>query len=391
MTTFDDILRKLQDAKGDVRAQAVITADFALSVQSPQDRDKLTYTLDAAAVLHWFDLPIMTHMLQVDESEARRLLELLCHFPFVESFPLRGKNASNIHDATRFGWRARLAREQPNLWRQLSAQAAEWFAGRDEISSRIEYAYHLLCADPIRGARHLEELDRHWSGSAHPEHRQSLAQALWELETHGLVEGVARLEVLVCAGESRSARGETAQLGDLASRSVALARTLDHPSGLARAWCLHGDVLQSQGKLEGARAAFDEVLTISRRLAEQDPSNAGWQRDLAVAHSRVGDVLQSQGKLEGARAAFDAYLTISRRLAEQDPSNAGWQRGLALAIHRTARMASSSGAHKRAAELLSEANQIFERLVEKSPEQVVWKTELEQISKELFAIVSHLQ
>ncbi len=343
MTTFDDILRKLQDAKGDVRAQAVITADFALSVQSPQDRDKLTYTLDAAAVLHWFDLPIMTHMLQVDESEARRLLELLCHFPFVESFPLRGKNASNIHDATRFGWRARLAREQPNLWRQLSAQAAEWFAGRDEISSRIEYAYHLLCADPIRGARHLEELDRHWSGSAHPEHRQSLAQALWELETHGLVEGVARLEVLVCAGESRSARGETAQLGDLASRSVALARTLDHPSGLARAWCLHGDVLQSQGKLEGARAAFDEVLTISRRLAEQDPSNAGWQR------------------------------------------------GLALAIHRTARMASSSGAHKRAAELLSEANQIFERLVEKSPEQVVWKTELEQISKELFAIVSHLQ
>ena len=269
MTAFDDILRKLQDATGDVQAQAVITADFALSVQSPPDREKLTYALNAAVVLHWFDLPIMTQMLQVDESEARRRLELLCHFPFVESFPLQGKNASNIHDATRFGWRARLARDQPNLWRQLSAEAAEWFAGRDEISSRIEHAYHLLCADPVCGARHLEELDRHWSGSAYPEQRQSLAQALWELETHGLVEGIARLEVLVCAGESRSARGETAQLGDLASSSVALARTLDHPSGLARACCLQGDVLQSQGKLEAARAAYDEVLTISRRLAEQ--------------------------------------------------------------------------------------------------------------------------
>ena len=38
-----------------------------------------------------------------------------------------------------------------------------------------------------------------------------------------------------------------------------------------------------------------------------------------------------------------------------------------------------------------EAIQIFERLVEKSPEQVVWKAELEQISKELFAIVGHLK
>ena len=86
----------------------------------------------------------MTHMLQVEESEARRRLELLGQFPFVETFPLRGRDARNIHDATRFGWRARLAREQPDLWRKLSAQAAEWFAGRDEILSRIEYAYHLL-------------------------------------------------------------------------------------------------------------------------------------------------------------------------------------------------------------------------------------------------------
>ena len=110
-----------------------------------------------------------------------------------------------------------------------------------------------------------------------------------------------------------------------------------------------------------------------------------------MARSRVGDVLQSQGKQEGARAAFDEVLTISRRLAEQDPSNADWQRELAVTIHKIARMASSSGSHKRATGLLIEAIQIFERLVEKSPEQVVWKEELEQISKELFAIVSHLK
>ena len=38
------------------------------------------------------------------------------------------------------------------------------------------------------------------------------------------------------------------------------------------------DVLRAQGKLAEAHAAFDENLAISRRLANQDPSNGGWQQ-----------------------------------------------------------------------------------------------------------------
>ena len=69
------------------------------------------------------------------------------------------------------------------------------------------------------------------------------------------------------------------------------------------------------------QAAFEEALAISRRLAEQDLNNAGWQSDLAVAHNRLGGVLQGQGKLTEAMAAFEEALAISRRLAEQVPSN----------------------------------------------------------------------
>jgi hypothetical protein len=58
--------------------------------------------------------------------------------------------------------------------------------------------------------------------------------------------------------------------------------------------------LEAQGRLVEAQAAFEQYLMISRRLAEQDPSNAGWQRDLAVVQSRVGDVLEAQGRLEAA-------------------------------------------------------------------------------------------
>ena len=58
---------------------------------------------------------------------------------------------------------------------------------------------------------------------------------------------------------------------------------------------------EAQGKLEKAQAEFKKDLEISLRLAEQDPTNAGWQRDLATAHSRVGGVLEVQGKLEEAQ------------------------------------------------------------------------------------------
>ncbi len=107
-------------------------------------------------------------------------------------------------------------------------------------------------------------------------------------------------------------------------------------------------MLAAQGDLKEARAAFAEALAISRRLAEQDPSNAGLQRELAAAHIRVGDVLAAQGDLKEARAAFAEALAISRRLAEQDPSNAGLQRDQAVAYNRVGGVLEAQGEFKAA-------------------------------------------
>ena len=65
-----------------------------------------------------------------------------------------------------------------------------------------------------------------------------------------------------------------------------------------------GGVLEAQGKLTEALAEYEEDLAISRRLAEQDPSNAGWQSALAAALNRVGGVLEAQGKLTEALASM---------------------------------------------------------------------------------------
>jgi tetratricopeptide (TPR) repeat protein len=118
-------------------------------------------------------------------------------------------------------------------------------------------------------------------------------------------------------------------------------------------------------------------------LAAQDPSNAGWQRDLAVAHARVGDVLQAQGKLEEAQAAFGEYLAISRRLAAQDPSNAGWQRDLAVAYLRIARLESELKSHTAALPFYEEASGIFGGLVKTAPRFAEWAQEKESVDSEL--------
>ncbi|MDQ5768617.1 tetratricopeptide repeat protein, partial [Thiothrix subterranea] len=60
-------------------------------------------------------------------------------------------------------------------------------------------------------------------------------------------------------------------------------------------------------------------------LADNDPSNAGWQRDLAASLSKMGEVLTAQGKLDDAKAVFEKSRDIAQTLADNDPSNAGWQ------------------------------------------------------------------
>ena len=168
----------------------------------------------------------------------------------------------------------------------LSARATGVFAANPAPVGWIEWIFHLLCSDPDRGADELESLDRNWSGVAPPEDCYALASALSEIDAAKLVDGAARVEILLSIAETRNWRGETSRLEQQARDALALAKVVNRPSAQARANALLGDVLEAQGKLTDAQTAFGEYLAISRRLAERDPTNTGWQRDLAVALSR---------------------------------------------------------------------------------------------------------
>ena len=95
-----------------------------------------------------------------------------------------------------------------------------------------------------------------------------------------------------------------------------------------------GDVLVAQGNLPEALKSFRDSLAITERLANADPNNAEWQRDVSVSYNKVGDVLRVQGSLPEALKSYPCQLHDQRGLTEVDPDNAGWQRDLSVSYDK---------------------------------------------------------
>ena len=337
MGLIEHLIQQLEAMKGDLHAQAAAAAEFLVSSQPEATREALRPALDAAAVLRWFDAGLLGKVLEIPEDEARARFEMASALPFVETYRGHGREGRNLHESTRLGWRKRLAREAPERFRLLSGRAAACFAGDVSVGGRIEWIYHLVCGDPDRGGTELEKLDREWSGSARPEDRYTLAAALKELEDSRLLQGRARVWALLSIAWTRVSRGEEAQLTNVAQEVLELARSLGDQRSEADAQCLLGDVLEAQGKLAEAQAAFGEYLRISRRLAEQDPTNACWQRELAVACLRMARLRRRLGSPVAALPLYEEAGRIFAALVERAPGFAEWARDKADADEEVAR------------------------------------------------------
>ena len=137
-----------------------------------------------------------------------------------------------------------------------------------------------------------------------------------------------------------------------------------------------GDVLVAQGRLEEALGAYQDSLAIAQHLAEQDPSHAGWQRDLSVSFDKVGDVLVAQGRLEEALGAYQDSLAIAQHLAEQDPSHAGWQRDLSVSFNKIGDVLVAQGRLEEALGAYQDSLAIAQHLAEQDPSHAGWQRDL---------------
>ena len=100
---------------------------------------------------------------------------------------------------------------------------------------------------------------------------------------------------------------------------------------------------QAQGDLAAALTSYQASHAIFGHLAQADPGNAGWQRDLSSSHIKIGEVQQAQGDLPAALTSYQASHDICDRLAKADPSNAGSQHDLAASHSKIGDCAADAG------------------------------------------------
>ena len=151
-----------------------------------------------------------------------------------------------------------------------------------------------------------------------------------------------------------------------------------------------GEARQAQGDLAGALAAYQAGQAIAERLAQQDPANAGWQRDLAVSHNKIGEARQAQDDLAGALAAYQAGLAIAERLAQQDPANAGWQRDLSVSHEKIGTVRQAQGDLAGALAAYQAGQAIHQRLAQQDPANAGWQRDL-AVSHEKIGTVRQAQ
>ena len=112
-------------------------------------------------------------------------------------------------------------------------------------------------------------------------------------------------------------------------RVLALATTDDRAS--YRYWALLGlgDIRMQRGNLPDALKSYRDSLAIIDRLAQADPGNAGWQRDLSVSYAKVAVVFRSTGENADALTALRQGQAIMARMTQLSPDNAQWKQDLA--------------------------------------------------------------
>lgn len=124
----------------------------------------------AAAIPHWFDGDYLWALVGPELSDNStwgdwaHLLDRLSALPYIELFPGRGYN---LHERSRALLLERLWRDDPMRFRRFSRRAVAYCARRDleDWEWRCEEVYHMLVAEPERGAEALADTGWQWQNS----------------------------------------------------------------------------------------------------------------------------------------------------------------------------------------------------------------------------------
>jgi len=147
----------------------------------------------------------------------------------------------------------------------------------------------------------------------------------------------------------------------------------DPTTALARCLSLHGQLLAEAGQPEAAESLHREALALRQDLAARsdDPETLAY---LATSWSMLGDLAHARGDLDGAEAAFHEVLHLRRRLAD-DTGALRHRRLLSVALGRRGRVLCQQGRRREGCRHLREADELAQALRHLDPGNAAWHME----------------
>jgi tetratricopeptide (TPR) repeat protein len=187
--------------------------------------------------------------------------------------------------------------------------------------------------------------------------------------SYARLAGIQRNMMSADLGETRSALENHQQALKLRSRVLAM-RPGDAAAlrGLAESGVFLGDMLRSEGDLDGAVEAY---RTSEERWAElfdagvDDPIEALHTR--AVLLTKIGIVEASRGEYQTAEIAYDAALALNERVLAMDATRVKNLRNKAVNLERIGDVRSVRGDAEGAYAMFLSAHAIYEELVAQDP------------------------
>jgi tetratricopeptide (TPR) repeat protein len=137
-----------------------------------------------------------------------------------------------------------------------------------------------------------------------------------------------------------------------------------------------GEVLSLRGDLPNAKNAFNDAIKKLEPLVNLEPDKRDWHNNLSASYAALGNVLKEQGNPHGAIAEYKKSLEIGTRLADWEPENAAWQRGLSQVHIKIGELRAAQGGLPEALDAYENARAILEDVTKKSPAHAEWRRDL---------------
>jgi Zn-dependent protease with chaperone function/tetratricopeptide (TPR) repeat protein len=136
-----------------------------------------------------------------------------------------------------------------------------------------------------------------------------------------------------------------------------------------------GDYQLARDDIEGARHSFEEQREIRAKLAEREPTNKLWQRDLALSLDKLGDVQRRQGCLDAAYGSFEHGRSIRATMAACTHHGAQEQHDLSDSLNRLGDVSLQQGKLEEAERHFVQSCALREHYVACLPNHVPWQLE----------------